>query len=163
MYMGCQNRELQCYDEENSRSIYLFIQHIMAMSRSFCFTSLLLPSCYPLGPPPFLSHCDMMIYFQWQAPLLSKPLGSVSVLRFSSPAPSVNHTAAATSPETRELELELSWSWERCCCHLMFPCVPVIHAQGYERTAFPDQILFEFHCSSLLIYYLTGVLLWHTF
>ena len=120
------------------------------VSRNFYFLSFVLGSCYPMGLPPLLSHC-YITYFQRQALLCllpSKPLGSVSKLRFPGMIPqSVTHQQQLQHLKLGSLTMEWSWSRARYCCHLMLLCQLLIRGQKHERMAFSEQIPFEFHCT----------------
>lgn len=163
--MGCQTQGTSVlWQWKRHKHLFIYSAHNGTVSRSFCFPSFLLPSCYPSSPLLFLSHCEMVIYFQWQAPLANKLLGSISASRFFSLnlSPSLRIRQQQHHLKLGRLSVEFSCP-ESSCCHLMILCQLVIHGQEHEETALLEHTLFEFYCSSLLIYCLTDVLLWYIF
>ena len=114
--MGCQTQGTSVlWQWKCHKHLFIYSAHNGTVSRSFCFQSLLIPSCYPSSPLLFLSNCEMVIYFQWQAPLANKLLGSISVSRFFSLnlSPSLRIRQQQHHLKLGRLSVEFSWSWEQ--------------------------------------------------
>lgn len=100
-----ENRELSMQWQRKFHR-YLLIWHTKAILR-FYFIS---RSSVTLWSPPFLPHCDLVIYFQWQANSASCPINPKEVFPPAWPLgnPHVNTEESASCPITLH---KGDWSW----------------------------------------------------